>query len=200
MPMKQESRPTLAIPQLAKDELAEVERENFKFSLDDLAGLVNTSVDRFFAAAKASEASDKRVSNTFSIRTLRHYQTLGCIDSPEKDGRRAIYGFRHYLQSLLIRKLLYLRCPPETIKDTLQGKSIEQYKTLLFSDLDIAPNQPAKVTLTEDMSITEPCTETWSRITLNSHIELHIKKPSTRMSPKERKELIAQIEEELKRV
>lgn len=72
-----------------------------------LMAWMNDAVERFFP--EANEGIDKRVSNTFTVRTPRHYQTLECLDAPEKDGRRAIYGFRHYLQALLIRKLLYLR-------------------------------------------------------------------------------------------
>ena len=196
--MKQEPTHKITIPQFAKDELDEVEKEDFEFSLDDLANLVNDAVDRFFP--EANESSDKRVSTSFTVRTLRHYQTQGCLDSPQKDGRRAIYSFRHYMQALLIRKLLYLRCPPETIKDTLQGKTIKQYKSMLFSDLDLVPSQPSKVAFTVDTKATEPTTETWNRITLSPNLELHIKKPTKRMSAKERKALIAQIEAELKRI
>ena len=52
---------------------------------------------------------DSRVKRTFTDRSFRHYTTLGCIDPPEKDGRRSVYGFRHLVQALVVRRLLWDR-------------------------------------------------------------------------------------------
>ncbi|MFM2221183.1 MAG: hypothetical protein RLZZ553_931, partial [Verrucomicrobiota bacterium] len=102
-----------AVPSLdvALKELDQLETMHLEFSMENLVEWVNNAVRRFYP--QANEGGDKRVSDSFTVRTLRYYQTLGCLDTPDKDGRRAIYGYRHYLQALIIRKLLYLRYAPE---------------------------------------------------------------------------------------
>ena len=39
-------------------------------------------------------------------RTLRYYQTLGLLDPPSRrEGRHAVYGYRHLLQAVAIKRL-----------------------------------------------------------------------------------------------
>lgn len=191
--------PMITIPKLAVVELDQVESMKPEFSMEDLVEWVNNAVERFYP--EANEGIDKRVSNSFTVRTLRHYQTLGCLDAPEKDGRRAIYGFRHYLQALLIRKLLYLRCPPETIRKTLQGKSDKEYKGMLFADLRITPSESVAASPASSASSEPPApvTESWTRIVLGPDAELNLKKTSRRMEPAKRRQLLKLIEQELRK-
>lgn len=193
------TEPVITIPRLAVEELDQVESMDPEFSLKDLADWVNSAVGRFYPAA--DEGLDKRVSDSFSERALRHYQTLGCLDAPEKDGRRAVYGFRHYLQALLIRKLLYLRCPPEGIRKTLQGKSAGEYKEMLFADLQITPSEPAAASLASSPSSEPhaPVTESWTRIVLGPDAELNLRKTSRRIEPAKRRQLLKLIEQELRK-
>lgn len=183
------SEPVITIPILAVEELDEVENMDIQFSMSELVEWVNSAVDRFFP--EANEGGDKRVSNSFTVRTLRHYQTLECLDAPEKDGRRAIYGFRHYLQALLIRKLLYLRYSPDQIRETLNAKTNKRYKEMLFSDINIAPSGRIMPSSTP----TYPRTQTWTKVTLSPDAELLLSKPPHRMSSEERLQLINTIQE-----
>ncbi|WP_411877264.1 MerR family transcriptional regulator [Vulcanococcus limneticus] len=47
----------------------------------------------------------ERLGEEITPRTVRLYATQGLIDRPGKDGRSAVYGYRHLLQLLLIRSL-----------------------------------------------------------------------------------------------
>jgi DNA-binding transcriptional MerR regulator len=201
--MKQQPTPnklSITIPKQAVKELDQVESMQPKFSMPDLVEWVNAAVERFYP--EANEGGDKRVSDSFTVRTLRHYQTLECLDAPEKQGRSAIYGFRHYLQALLIRKLLYLRCSPDAIRDTLGGKSNAQYKEMLFADLHITPTiQPSgNSTEATGPSPAVQGNETWTRMIINPGVELHLKSETTRMTPTERKQLLYSIEQRLKQL
>ena len=189
----------ISIPQLAVQELDQVEQMNPEFSMQDLVDWVNQAVARFLP--QANEGGDKRVSNSFTVRTLRHYQTLECLDAPEKDGRRAIYSFRHYLQALLIRKLLYLGCSPDSIRESLKGKTNEQYKEMLFGDLNIIESSTPLAVLPMKVAIPVPPsseTESWTRITLGPGAELHLQGHVGSLSPAKRKKLLTQIENHLK--
>lgn len=188
----------ITIPKLAVEELNQVETMDPSFSMDELVDWVNEAVERFYP--EANQDGDKRVSNSFTVRTLRHYQTLECLDVPEKNGRRAIYGFRHYLQALLIRKLLYLRCSPNDIRVALSGKSNANYKSMLFSDIQITSvKQISSETVKDNLAVSAvtPSSETWTRITLGPYAELHLKKSSKRLSPTDRADLLKLIELEL---
>jgi DNA-binding transcriptional MerR regulator len=196
----QETQLPITIPKLAVKELDQVEAMAPEFSMQELVEWVNSAVERFYP--EANEGGDKRVSNSFTVRTLRHYQTHECLDTPDKDGRRAIYGFRHYLQALLIRKLLYLRCSPEDIRAALSGKSTAEYKTMLFSDLRITSvKQISSETCDDDVepTPTTSSSETWTRISLGANAELHLKHSAKRLSPAARKELLQLIERELRK-
>jgi DNA-binding transcriptional MerR regulator len=46
-----------------------------------------------------------RLGEEITPRTVRLYATEGLIDRPGKEGRHAVYGYRHLLQLLLIRSL-----------------------------------------------------------------------------------------------
>lgn len=59
--------------------------------------------------------ADSRAGEEFTPRTFRHYQTLGCIDAPDRVGKRAVYRFRQYVQALLLRRLIWERLPSERI-------------------------------------------------------------------------------------
>ncbi|MDA7625157.1 helix-turn-helix domain-containing protein [bacterium] len=193
------NKPLICIPRLAVEELDQVELMSPEFSMNNLVTLVNSAVERFHP--QANDRVDKRVSSSFTVRTLRHYQTLGCLDAPRKDGRRAIYGFRHYLQALLIRKLLYLRCSPGSIRITLEGQTNIQYKEMLFADLQIALSKQSVANLPSKQSSKEPVStsESWTRITLDADAELHLKKQPGRMSPARKKEFLKHIEQYLKK-
>ena len=190
--------PVICIPRLALEELDQVEEMSPGFSMNDLVSWVNNAVDRFYP--EANEGGDKRVSSSFTVRTLRHYQTLGCLDAPGKDGRRAIYRFRHYLQALLIRKLLYLRYSPESIRLTLKGQTNAQYREMLFVDLETAPSDQSAAKFSPKQSLGKPASnpESWTRITFGTDAELHLKDQPGRISPSRRKELLRQIEKYLK--
>jgi DNA-binding transcriptional MerR regulator len=44
-------------------------------------------------------------------RLLRHYVSMGVVDKPLREGREAVYGFRHLVQFIAARKLLDLGYP-----------------------------------------------------------------------------------------
>ncbi len=187
----------ITIPEDAVRELDEVGGMGLGFTMPELVDWVNRAVERFYP--EANEGRDRRVSGSFTVRTLRHYQTLGCLDAPEKRGRRAVYGFRHYLQALLIRKLLFLRYSPGRIRKALEGKSDRQYKEMLFSDIRIA-KRTGEAPDFDDAAARPACprSEEWTRIVLTGEAELHLKSTPRRMTPAGRRRLLELVEQQLK--
>jgi DNA-binding transcriptional MerR regulator len=49
--------------------------------------------------------NDGRIASAPDVRSVRYYQTIGVVDRPIRyDGRRAVYGFRHLLQLLAVKR------------------------------------------------------------------------------------------------
>jgi DNA-binding transcriptional MerR regulator len=189
-----------AIPDLdvALSELDQLETMRLEFSMEDLVEWVNNAVSRFYP--QANVGGDKRVSDAFTVRTLRYYQTLGCLDAPDKDGRRAIYGFRHYLQALMIRKLLYHRYAPESIHDALQGKSNRDYKDMLFAELPTSRDHGSghiRAVMGERTDTPSAHHEVWTHIRLAPGIELRLKGQTADLNKSTRMKILKVINQEI---
>lgn len=92
-----------------------------------------------------SDPTSKKASIT--PRLIRHYQGLGCIDPPAKDGRNAVYNYRHLLQVLLVRKLQGEGFPSANIQEVLKEKETRYYEDLLQggATMTLAPSHPVPV-------------------------------------------------------
>lgn len=160
---EQKSSGQIQIPESAVAELEVVEGMDWGdgVTLAALIDWINQVVEMY-----RPKDTDARSSQNFTTRSFRHYQTLGCIDSPRRVGKRAMYGFRHYLQALLVRKLLWERVSSDQISHLLKGRSTDEYKTLLFQGIVMVPRRE------ETNSDTVP--RTWRRTTLVEGVELHV--------------------------
>jgi DNA-binding transcriptional MerR regulator len=129
-------RIAIRIPASAVREFEQVEKMDWSegISLTELLEWINEVTARF----RPDEiGDDSRASQDFSPRTFRHYQTLGCIDAPERAGKQVVYRFRHYVQALLLRKLIWERVPSEKISVLMAGRSTAETKQLLFDGIEI---------------------------------------------------------------
>ena len=185
----------IKLPESAVSELEMVEKFDWSegVSLTALIEWVNQIV-----AMYRPDESDSRSSPSFTPRSFRHYQTLGCIDPPARSGKQAMYGFRHYLQALLVRKLLWERVPSEQISSLLKGKTNDDYKKLLFQGIEIVAR--ASDANSKAGSVPEPgSAEKWTRSIVGTGIELHIRESEIPWSASEIGEVLAQVERVLRR-
>ena len=151
-------------------------------------------VNKVAATFLPSEAgADSRVKHRFTERSFRHYQTLGCIDPPERDGKQVVYDFRHFVQALLVRRLLWERMPSEQITSLLAGRSTEETRRMLLSGI-------AMVARGGDVEKSETVSdEAWRRVQVAPGIELHVRADLLKPRPKEWKELLGKLETALRR-
>ena len=172
--------PKIRISQEAAFEFEVVERSDWSegVSLESLVQWINWVAERF----RPEEIGDSsRSSEDFTVRSLRHYQTLGCIDSPARVGRSARYHFRHYLQALLIRKLIWERVSSAQIARMMKGRSNDELKRLLFEGIEFVSSDGTP--LSTDMPH-QPA-ERWTRQELTHGVEIHIMEPRPKLGPKE---------------
>lgn len=183
---------TIRIPASAVHELEGIENSGHHFRMDDLVRMVNDVVRRFVPAAH--EGGDQRVSGAFTVRTLRYYQTLGCLSAPEKQGREARYHFRHYLQALVIRKLLHEGHSAERIHPLLHQRDTDDLKQMLFSGIEVL-TQPKTATKARPAP-----PEPWHRMVITPGVELHLRALPAKVTQKFRQHLLDQIETRLRQL
>src|SRR3954464_15904694 len=78
-------------------------------------------------------APDARVSAAPDARTVRYYTTLGLLDHPRIEGRKALYGERHVIQLLAIKALQAFDLPLAEIQQRLYGRSDAELQALVQS-------------------------------------------------------------------
>lgn len=72
-------------------------RSEFSGSAEDLISMAQDVAKTLSLDQEASEGNE---------RLLRHYVSMGVVDKPAREGRDALYGFRHLVQFVAARRLL----------------------------------------------------------------------------------------------
>lgn len=167
--------------------------------LDELLSRVNQVAAKLLPIG---DAADSRISQTLVPRTFRHYQTLGCIDVPEKHGRNASYGYRHFLQALLIRRLLADGIPARRMPEMVSGSSDELERLILGGvEMVLRPEGGGKAEARPNryQETLRACAENsvsgWLRVALGEGIELHLSDKRPKMTPDQRRKMLKRIEE-----
>lgn len=148
----------------------------------------------------AENGRDSRVSRVFSSRSFRHYQTFGCIDAPKRDGQRVVYGFRHFVQALVVRTLLWQRVPAEAIATLLAGRSTEETKRILLEGVEFVARKSVGGGVGNGGVVSEragAAPELWKRIAIAPGVELHLLDGLPKPSQNETEDLLAQLEQAL---
>ena len=179
----------IRIPESAIQELDEVEEMDWShgLGLKELADCINHIVERFRPDSINESA---RSSAAFSPRSLRHYQTMGCIDAPKRAGKAVVYGFKHYLQGLVIRKLLWEKMSSEQITTLMAGRDTGELKRLLLEGIEIVAAGGSEKT-------DSPPTDggTWKRVVLAPGVELHLGSSRRTLSKQEVERILGKMRE-----
>jgi len=175
--------PRISVPAAALRQLDELASTDWTVDADTLVTWVNHVVAHFLPD---EEGGSGRVSREFTLRTLRHYQTLGCIDAPVRDGRSASYGFRQYVQALLVRKLIWERVPADRISELLAGRSTAEYRSMLLEGIEITA-RPVVVSQGTAKPVVKEAdvASQWMRVPLAPGIEAHFRADLERMGARE---------------
>ncbi len=140
-----------------------------------------------------------RVSRTFTERSFRHYQTLGCIGVPEKRGRLASYGFRHFLQALLVRKLLRERLPVGQIATMLVDRDTEELERMLLGGVEMVARARGGGDEVDPSGSAAGPAGRWNRVRVAPGVELHLIADLPRFKPAELRRLSLLLEKALRR-
>jgi hypothetical protein len=103
-------------------------------SLDELLARVNRGASKLFPAGKVKDA---RLSPVLVARTFRHYTTLGCIDPGCRVGRRVVYGYRQFVQALLVRRLLVDGVPTRRMPELVSGSDNQELRGMILGGVEV---------------------------------------------------------------
>ena len=138
-------------------------------------------------------------------RTVRYYLTEGLIPpAEEKQGTASVFGYRHLLQLLVVKKLQAEHLPIRKIRDLVHGRTERELERLLGAEgsaaskknealsyleqlltkptaQQSAPPQPAALSVMsppapapQSLSSSAGGAGTWSRVELEPGLELHV--------------------------
>jgi len=112
----------------------------YSFTLEELVDQLRTLL-----VEAALEPTNGQVNAIPDRRTVRYYTTLGLLDRPVIEGRKAFYGERHLLQALAVKRLQSDGVGLATIQRRLVGMTTEQLRTVTGqSDMvDVQTRTPA---------------------------------------------------------
>src|SRR5690348_7090485 len=100
------------------------------WTIDELTTAVETALAEGYEGA-----ANGRVRDVPDRRTIRYYTTMGLIDRPaEMRGRTALYGRRHLLQIVAIKKLQALGRSLAVIQGALTGQTDNELARIAGQD------------------------------------------------------------------
>ncbi|MFB2838030.1 MerR family transcriptional regulator [Floridanema evergladense] len=190
--------------------LQQLAQGNYSWSLDELVQIVNVLLPQYLP----EERSHTRVREEITPRLVRHYTTLGMLDEPLKEGRYAVYTYRHLLQILVVRRLLAEGYGASAIDNFAKSKDNTELEALLQGgvQLTLTTANPAlafleqiqnrqslpKITpipTSSTSAIVKPSASSrWARLEVIPGLEIHLREdfvyPS---SPQEQQNLLQQI-------
>lgn len=188
---------TLSVEALREFSRVKEDDWNDALPLAEILERVN-SVTILIVAGEKPDTST-RAKPTYTVRSFRHYQTLGCIDAPEKRGRVANYGYRHFIQALLVRRLLVEKVSSEQIATLLGARETDELERMLLGGLEITAKPGGQDVHGTRPDATAQCVETWNRAHLAPGMELHFISKLPNLEREDFKRLITRLKQILRR-
>jgi DNA-binding transcriptional MerR regulator len=114
---------------------------------------LETAVEEALANAGYQDPSNRQIRSIPDTRTIRYYTTIGLIDRPvEMRGRTALYGFRHLLQLVAIKRLQAEGESLQAIQQKLTGLPDQALVDLAQLPKEVASNAQPHLPLPSDLS------------------------------------------------
>lgn len=171
--------------------LQQLASSNPSWSLEEFVRVTNDLLPQFLPIQRGNT----RVREEVTVRLIRHYTTLGMVDEPLKEGRYAVYTYRHLLQILVVRRLLLEGFGTGAIAQLALQKTNTELENLLSGgiQLSVTPANPALAYL-QDLqqrystplppSLSAPAppaapaqinTTRWTRLEVLPGLEIHVR-------------------------
>lgn len=134
-------------------------------------------------------------------RLIRHYTTVGVVDRPLRAGREARYTYRHFLQVLVVRRLLAEGYSTHAMLPVTTEKQNAELEALLEGGIHLTVEiaNPALAYLQTPQAVPTPKVATLNRLEVLPGLEVQIREDfSYPKSEKEWNNLVELLRAELK--
>ncbi len=116
----------------------------------------------------------------------------------EQEGRRSVYQFRHFVQALLVRKLLWERVPSEHIAVLMAGRGTKETERMLLGGIEMVARAGEGESGSAVASLAPGTVETWRRVQVVPGVELHFRDGLTKLRAADLKSSLAALEKALR--
>ncbi len=185
--------------------LSEIAQSQPNWLLEEFVDVANKLLPDYLPTGK----SKTKVRDEVNPRLVRHYASQGLIDEPLKEGKYAIYTYRHLLQLVLLRRLLSEGLNTSAISALTTVKSNSELENLLTGGVQVAitPANPALAYLQQlkknnvsayrnsskpTMASVRLNASQWQRIEVLPGLEIHIRADFHYPTTPSEKELLKQ--------
>ncbi|SLM27555.1 conserved hypothetical protein [Desulfamplus magnetovallimortis] len=119
------------------DELKKYKNRN-DIRMDELLSIANYFIDMI-----VPDQPSERVSRKLTDRNIRYYIQQKLVDRPVgKDGLAALYGYRHLLQLIAVKRLQTSYLPVKKIAELIKGKTDAELLNIAVSSEFVNKNRP----------------------------------------------------------
>ena len=165
-------------------------------SLTELLERVNRVTESFLPPHGGPGSGSGRVKKILTECSFRHYQTLGCINPPIKNGRLCSYDFSHFVRALQVRRLLWERVSADQIAGMMSGRSTDEIVQMFRGGVEVVLRRP-EAEGEGPQSSSQPVAEVWTRLPVLPGVELHLRDDIHDLRSAELSHLLKRIEEVL---
>jgi DNA-binding transcriptional MerR regulator len=189
---------------------------NPSWSLEAFVQITNDLLPQYLP----TQPGNTRIREEVTPRLVRHYTTLEMVDEPLKEGRYAIYNYRHLLQILVVRRLLSEGFGASAIAQLARKKTNIELENLLSGGVELSfttanpalaylqkleqerystPSSPKIAKPTPPLIPNQINAKQWMRLEILPGLELHIREDFPYpISPNEHHFLLQSIAQKLK--
>lgn len=115
------------------DQLTRLSQEGNTWYLDEFTEIANKLLPEYLLSGKADQKD-------INPRLVRYYATQGLLDEPERQGKYAVYNYRHLLQLLVVRRLMSEGIGISAIRPIIAQKTNQELKNLLVIGVQLQAN------------------------------------------------------------
>ena len=152
------------------DSLAEIKASGRRWGLEEFVEVVNGLVERYLPVSRSANV---KLRDAFNPRLVRYYGTFGLISPAEREGKAARYTYRHLLQALVIRRLLFEGFTAPALLKMLAGKGEADYEATLAGSLAVGAAVAREKPETVPAVPAPPMI--WRRVEVAPGLEVHLR-------------------------
>lgn len=117
-------------------------KEQPRWTLEEFVAVANELLPHYLPIDRPV---NNKLKEDVNSRLIRYYTTQKLLGEPEKEGRNAVYIYKHLLQLLLLRRMLTEGYSALSIGNFIKEQSVEKMEAILTGEtpLEIKPIEPA---------------------------------------------------------